>query len=187
MSKWFVWLVVLVGCGTVETVVEDSSPPTTMRQVPTTVVVSDPPTTPASETTTTVPFTLADLDKWVSDSRAKWGKCGEFHDLAMSVGWQEEHWSTLSTVLWTESRCRNIIPVRAGGLPSDAKWFNGHDWGPTQINKPVHKEFVEQIFGEPFEVAMSNPANNLRFAYILYSSREEQGKCGWKPWSEPCN
>lgn len=187
MSKWFMWLVVLVACGAVETVAEDSSPPTTMRQDPTTSVVSEIQQTLETTTTTSTVVVEFDATAWVTDQRNRWGKCGELHDLAMSVGWQEEHWSTLSTVLWTESRCRNLIPVRAGGSPSDAKWFNGHDWGPTQINKPVHKEFVEQIFGEPFEVAMADPAKNLRFAYILYSSREAEGKCGWKPWSEPCS
>lgn len=188
MSKWLVWLVVLAGCGSVQTETRGTEPPTTMR-TPTTVPVTSVPITIAPETTTTTtvpPFTLDDLRVAIDEARAKWGKCGEFHDLAMTVGWQEEHWQTLSRVLWTESRCRNLIPMEYGGTADDAKWFNGHDWGPTQINRPVHRDYVEEIFGEPFEIAMSDPVKNLRFAYILYSGREAQGKCGWKPWTEPC-
>jgi hypothetical protein len=29
---------------------------------------------------------------------------------------------------------------------------------------------------------MSDPTLNLRFAYLLYSEREQAGKCGWQPW-----
>ncbi len=37
--------------------------------------------------------------------RGLYGRCGEWHDLAISVGWPETEWSTLSYVLYRESRC----------------------------------------------------------------------------------
>ena len=61
--------------------------------------------------------------------------------------------------------------------------FNGHDWGIAQINEPVHRAYVEQVFNMPFEESMSDPTLNLRFAYLLYSELEAKGRCGWKPWS----
>jgi hypothetical protein len=89
----------------------------------------------------------------------------------MQVGWDESEWETLSTVLYTESRCQ-----------PDA--WNGHDAGLTQINQ-IHREWLAEL-GYTHPDDMFVPALNLWFAHRLYESREEIGKCGWKPWSEPC-
>lgn len=107
----------------------------------------------------------------VDQLREKYGKCGEWHDLAIDVGWPEEEWQTLSTVIWKESRCT-----------VDA--WNGHDAGLTQINQ-IHSEWLSQM-GLSHPNDMFDPRLNLEFAYKLWSGREEQGKCGWKPWSISC-
>lgn len=103
--------------------------------------------------------------------------CQEWFPLAISVGWPNDPaiLQKLGQILFKETRCQNIIK----GDPR----FNGHDWGPAQVNEPAHHDYVEQVFGIPFEQAMSDPAKNLRYAYILYSEREAKGLCGWKPWS----
>jgi len=84
---------------------------------------------------------------------------------------------TLGRVLYKESRCQ---PLVYGG-PGTHNW----DVGLTQINQ-IHRAWVEEIFGAPYEVAMSDPWKNLHFAFRLWESRELEGKCGWKPWSLPC-
>lgn len=107
----------------------------------------------------------------IDQLREKYGDCGEWHDLAIDVGWPEEEWPKLSHVIWRESRCT-----------PDA--WNGHDAGLTQINQ-IHSEWLAQM-GLSHPNDMFNPRLNLEFAYKLWSSREEKGLCGWKPWSLSC-
>ena len=107
----------------------------------------------------------------VEQLREKYGKCGEWHDLAIDVGFTEEEWPKVSQIIWKESRCT-----------TDA--WNGHDAGLTQINQ-IHTEWLNQMgYSHPDD--MFDPRKNLEFAYKLYSSREEEGKCGWQPWSLTC-
>lgn len=107
----------------------------------------------------------------VDQLREKYGKCGEWHDLAIDVGFTEEEWPKVSQIIWKESRCT-----------TDA--WNGHDAGLTQINQ-IHTAWLNQMgYSHPDD--MFDPRMNLEFAYKLYSSREEKGQCGWKPWSLTC-
>jgi hypothetical protein len=103
--------------------------------------------------------------------------CQELFPIAIEVGWPNDPavLIKLGQLLFKETRCQNIV----AGDPR----FNGHDWGPAQINEPSHRAWVEQIFNMPFEQAMADPTLNLRFAFMLYNSIEETGACGWRPWS----
>jgi len=107
----------------------------------------------------------------IDQLREKYGKCGEWHDLAIDVGFTEEEWPKVSQIIWKESRCT-----------IDA--WNGHDAGLTQVNQ-IHTEWLNQM-GYSYPDDMFDPRMNLEFAYNLYSSREEKGQCGWKPWSLTC-
>jgi hypothetical protein len=131
-------------------------------------------TTSTSSTTTQPVTTLAPFHP---DT-----KCQEWFQTAITVGWPNntETLEKLGRLLWKEARCLNITPLSSD--PKLAKWFNGHDWGIAQVNEPVHRAYVEQVFNMPFEESMSDPTLNLRFAYLLYSELEETGRCGWKPW-----
>lgn len=118
---------------------------------------------PATTTTTTVPpVTLGDIGRAIDDARATWGRCGEWHDLAISVGWTEDEWPILSRVLYRESRC------------TPDTW-NGHDAGLVQINQ-IHTEWIESM-GWSHPDSMFDPALNLRFAKMLKDSS------GWSPWA----
>ena len=143
-------------------------------------------TTTIIESTTTMPVfptEVVDIDEvniaiedgeafTVEELRYLYGKCGEFHDLALEVGWTEKEWPKLSQVLWKESRCT-----------VDA--WNGHDAGLSQINQ-IHSAWLLELgYNHPED--MFDARNNLWFAYKLWSGREEQGKCGWKPWSMKCD
>jgi hypothetical protein len=118
-----------------------------------------PSTTIAPTTTTTLPD-LSGVD-FVAMARATYGKCGEWREIALSVGWPEEEWEFLSQVIWRESRCQ-----------VDA--WNGADAGLTQINQ-IHTEWLSQM-GMSHPDDMFNPTNNLYFAYRLWETS------GWRPW-----
>ena len=44
---------------------------------------------------TTAPIDLSGVD-WTGLARIMYGRCGEWHDLAIAVGWTEAQWPTLS-------------------------------------------------------------------------------------------
>jgi hypothetical protein len=52
----------------------------------------------------TAPIDLSGVN-WTDLARLMYGRCGEYHDLAISVGWTEKDWKTLSRVMYRESRC----------------------------------------------------------------------------------
>ena len=108
--------------------------------------------------------------------------CQEWFPIAIEVGWPNDPaiLEKLGQLLWKETRCLNVTPLSTD--PDLRARFNGHDWGPAQINE-IHTRYAEQLFNMPFAEAMSDPTLNLRFAFLLYSDIEESGGCGWKPWS----
>lgn len=133
-----------------------------------TTTVAPKTTTTPPETTTTTTTVVIDWEAiakivalQTEESRLKWGPCGEWHDLAISVGWPEEEWPTLSKIIWRESRCT-----------MDA--WNGHDAGLTQVNE-IHKKWLAEM-GWTHPNDMFDPEKNLTFAFRLWSGS------GWKPW-----
>lgn len=131
-------------------------------------VVSVPKTVPASttsttSTTTTTTTTLPDVSgvDFVALARGAYGKCGEWHDLAISVGWPEEEWNFLREVIWRESRCQ----------PDS---WNGADAGLMQINQ-VHTEWLGMM-GMSHPEDMFDPEKNLLFGFRLWETS------GWRPW-----
>ena len=120
------------------------------------------------ETTTTL-VRIAEIDP---DT-----KCQEWLPLAVKMGWpnRTEVLQTLGRVIWKESRCQAISV--------DSEWFNGHDYGLTQINQ-IHEEWLSEMGWTLDDMAV--PSSNLRFAYLLWQAGEDAGRCGWKPWSISC-
>jgi hypothetical protein len=139
-----------------------SQPPITVT-VPTAVSVVTTVPVPVPETTSAPTTTMPDLSgvDWVALAREQHGKCGEWHDLAISVGWPEEEWKHLQQVIYRESRCQ-----------ADA--WNGADGGLTQINQ-IHSEWLSDM-GWSHPQDMFNPEYNLTFAFRLWETS------GWKPW-----
>lgn len=107
-------------------------------------------TTSTTSTTTTTTTTVV-----------RTGKCAQWHELALSVGWPEEELPTLDKVMWRESRCT-----------PDA-YSNGNH-GLTQLNN-IHRVWIEEL-GWTFPDDLYDPAKNLRFAYLLWADD------GWKHW-----
>lgn len=98
----------------------------------------------------------------VEKDRETWGKCGEWHDLAIQVGWPEAQWKYLQQVIYRESRCQ-----------ADA--WNGSDAGLLQINR-IHTDFIAQMGLGSHPDGMFIAENNLRFGLKLW-----EGSC-WKHW-----
>ena len=151
-------ITLLTSCGNK---VESSQPPVTITDTTTGYLVVT--TVPVPETTSAPTTTMPDLSgvDWTALAREQYGKCGEYHDLAISVGWPEEEWKHLQQVMYRESRCQ-----------TDA--WNGHDSGLTQINQ-IHTKWLSDM-GWSHPDDMFDPEKNLTFAFRLW-----QGS-GWKPW-----
>jgi hypothetical protein len=167
MKRIIVALFVLSACGSSVTAPMPKPLLTTIELAPPTTL----PTTTTVAPTTTLPPVQLTYEQTVELARATWGQCGEWRDLALSVGWPASEWPRLGHVLYRESRC------------TPSAW-NGHDAGLAQINQ-VHTDWALQM-GMTFPTDLFIPANNLYFAYRLWSAREEKGLCGWKPWSFKC-
>ena len=146
---------------------EPSAVPTTLTGYA--VSTTTPPTTVAP--TTTMPLVLTDeqlaylYDLGVEKARETWGKCGEWHDLAIAVGWPEAQWEYLQQVIFRESRCQ-----------VDA--WNGHDAGLMQINQ-IHTDFIAQMGLGSHPDGMFIAENNLRFGLKLW---EGSGNNCWRHW-----
>jgi len=134
--------------------------PTITETIPTTTFTTLPPVT-----TTTINLEGVNWDGLrqmeIDSMRQTYGKCGEYHDLAISVGWPEEEWPRLREVIWRESRCITNS-------------WNGADSGLTQINQ-IHTEWLSQM-GWSHPQDMFDPEKNLTFAFRLWQTS------GWKPW-----
>ena len=67
---------------------------------------------------------------YIDEQRMLHGQCGEWHDLAISVGWSESDWPILSRIMYRESRCQ-----------PDA--WNGSDAGLVQCNRIHTKRLMK--------------------------------------------
>lgn len=139
----------------------DSASATTTT-VPATTTVPQTTTTSTTTTTTTTTTIPTHQDPAATDAaRAIFGKCGEFYEMAIAVGWPQEEWPTLSQIMWRESRCNPIA-------------WSGSDAGLLQINR-VHTDWA-QMMGWKWPDDLFVPENNLLFACRLWSAS------GWGPW-----
>lgn len=166
---------------------------------PTSTPVSTTTTTTSTTTTTTVapqtvkpdkvePVATIDLSgvDWVGLARDKYGPCGEWHNLAMMIGWPAEEWPILSRVLYRESRCNvgswNRTDTAGGSrglLQINGYWCRPSKWsqaGWLQDRGLLGK--CEDLF---------EPETNLRAGLAIWLYGEEKHGCGWRgPWATPC-
>ena len=122
----------------------------------------------ATTTTTEVPLVSDPLD-YIDDSRAMYGKCGEWYETLIAVGGRAEDWPIWSRVLWTESRCLPA-PNKTREASAAADCI-----GLTQIFFRVHQAWLSEFgFGRE---DLLDPVKNLTFAVALQKSS------GWSPWA----
>ena len=153
------FLLFLVILSVTQVKAKEVEPGVTTNVIPVIQETTSTSTSTTTSTTTTLPD-LSDVD-WISLARSEYGKCGEWYNLAISVGWPAEEWERLQQIIWRESRCQ-----------ADA--WNGADAGLVQINQ-VHSKWLSD-FGYSFPNDMFVPEKNLTFALALWDSS------GWRPW-----
>jgi hypothetical protein len=202
----------IIGAGKVATEVADgiiTEPATVLvadrvtQPVPVVRREENPPPTTTPPTTTTVPD-VSDVD-WagltamsvveqkaqeplaVDEARRQFGKCGEWRDLALMVGWPAEEWYTLSHVLYRESRCsigshNKADPVSGsrGLMQINGFWCRPSKYFPQGwLQTQGLLETCEDLF---------DPVVNLRSGLAIWLYGEDRHGCGWRgPWATSCN
>ncbi len=187
----------ILGVGKVTTEVVES---VTEPVVPAEIVVA--PTTVAPKPTVPPTTTLApefvDEDKkiqveptpqplTVDEARLLYGKCGEWRELALMVGWPAEEWGTLSYVLHRESRC-NIGSQNKTDPMSGSRGLmqiNGYWCKPTKYsaNGWLQDHGILTTCDDLYD-----PVVNLRAGLAIWLYGEGKHGCGWRgPWATPCD
>lgn len=122
----------------------------------------------------------------VSAERQAHGKCGEWHDLAVAVGWPEEEWPTLSYVLYRESRCNigswNQTDPATGSrglMQINGSWCLRNRYNPDGFLQAAGLlKTCEDLF---------NPRINLQSGLAIWQYGVDRYGCGWRgPWATPC-
>ncbi len=175
MKRIIIALFALSSCSsTVNGLTKESLPPIKLSAVSTTSTTTTTvvATTTTSTITTQPATTLAPFNAEA--------KCQEWFPTAIAVGWPNDPQvlQTLGQIMWRESRCQ------PDACSKSDKGRQCRDYGLIQGNWYAHHEWWTELGIEPQD--MFDPATNLRWAYLLYSGREAQGKCGWQPWLLKC-
>lgn len=154
----------LVGCsGQVST--QEVLPP---------ITTSNPPVTTTEVATTTTTTTIAPTTT-TTTLVPPGSKCEELAPIASAAGWPQELLVDVLEEAWSESRCLNIIPGH--------KNWNGHDYGPLQINRVWSNE-VEDFFGSWDMI--QDPLVNFTWAWEMYKWFDHHKGCGFIPWTRKC-
>jgi hypothetical protein len=108
--------------------------------------------------------------------------CGEWFDLAMTVGWDEQEWPVLDRVLYRESRCLPTVHN-----PHDPA---GGSYGLAQINgfwcSPSRYTEVGWLQDNGRLISCSDlyrPEINLGAALAIWNYDVARGGCGWRAWA----
>ena len=102
--------------------------------------------------------------------------CAQWFSTALNAGWPNDvdTLKTLSLIMWRESRCD---PTACSTSDSGRQC---RDYGLIQGNWYAHHKWWADMGLTATD--MFDPYTNLHWAWLLYSGREAQGKCGWQPW-----
>ena len=193
MFKRILCVFLLVGCASTgeldpESEMRNTDPPTiTVVPLPTTSTLPvETPTTTSTTTTTTI-VDLGQIQAAIQEAQDSYGPCGEWHDLAISVGWPEEEWPTLSKVMFRESRCQptawNQGDVGSGSrglLQVNSYWCDPSRW---TANGWLQDRNLLTSCDDLFQ-----PEVALRSGLAIWLYGEDKHGCGWiGPWRTPCN
>jgi hypothetical protein len=169
------------------------------------VTLDSTTTQPPAPTTTQAPLDLTGVD-WkalalfieeerritrqmeVDEARMRYGRCGEWYNLAMAIGWPAEEWPIISKVLYRESRCNidswNKTDPASGSrglMQINGSWCRPNKWNPHPAGWLGGLGILtscEDLF---------NPEVNLRAGLAIWLYGENKHGCGWRgPWATPC-
>ena len=154
-------------------------------------VVLDPATTTSTTqpapTTTTTTAPLLTPEQARDLARFQWGRCGEWRELALAIGWPAEEWPILSKVLYRESRC-NIDSWNRTDPSSGSRGLmqiNGYWCRPSKWSKAgwLQDRGILTTCEDLFK-----PEVNLRAGLAVWLYGEQKHGCGWRgPWATPCS
>lgn len=148
-----------------------------------TVVIATPAQLQAKLPTTTTEVPLAfDAGDFIDEQRNLHGLCGEFHDLAIAVGWTEDQWPKLSHIVHRESRCdvRALNSSDPNGGSRGLMQINGY-WCKSVKYNPSGWLQAKGILTTCDD--LYNPETNLRAGLAMWKYNDDRGKNGWSPWN----
>lgn len=191
MFRRLLCVFLLVGCASTgeldsESEMRNTTTPATVL-IPLPSSSTTPVTTVIPSTTTTTTVDLRVVQQAIEEAVDRYGPCGEYHDLAIQIGWPEEEWPTLSKVMFRESRCSptawNKGDVGSGSrglLQINSYWCDPSKWtanGWLQDRGSIGS--CDDLF---------DAEKNLRSGLLIWFYGEEKHGCGWRgPWVTPCN
>ena len=122
---------------------------------------------------------------WTELARLMYGKCGEYHDLAIQAGWPESQWPKLSYVMYRESRCNTFSFNKSdpnggsrGLIQINGYWCRKNKYNPNGwLQQKSILNNCEDLF---------DPYTNLRAGWAMWQYSQERNRCGWRPWSTRC-
>ena len=122
---------------------------------------------------------------WTELARLMYGRCGEYHDLAISVGWPEKEWKTLSKVMSRESRCNtgSFNKTDPNGGSRGLIQINGYWCRPSRYNKNGWLQ-DQGILTKCEDLFI--PEVNLRAGLAMFNYSKQHNRCGWRPWATRC-
>lgn len=192
MLRRLLCVLVLAGCSatatTDPTVEMRPTPEPQISSAPTTPsTTTTPPTTTNPQVTTTVaPVDLVTIQEYVATAQELYGRCGEWHDLAIAVGWPESEWPTLSYVLHRESRCDPSAHNKSdpGSGSRGLMQVNSYWCRPSKFSQNgwLQDRNVLSTCDQLFDAK-----TNLHSGLLIWLYGEQKHGCGWRgPWATPC-
>lgn len=161
----------------------------------TTAILHDSIASPAivpPSTTTTLPAVLEvqsapqAQELTAEEARALYGRCGEWHDMALGLGWPAEEWPTLSKVMYRESRC-DITAHNSTDPLSGSRGLlqiNGYWCRPTKYSQNGWLQDQDAL--EHCD-DLYQPEINLKAGLLIWLYGEQKHGCGWRgPWATSC-
>ena len=120
------------------------------------------------------------------EAQALYGKCGEWHDTALSVGWPEAEWPTLSRVMFRESRCSTDAHNKTDPISGSRGLLqiNGYWCRPSRYSQNgwLQDKGILSNCDDLFE-----PVTNLKAGLAIWLYGEHKHGCGWRgPWATNC-
>lgn len=171
MRKLFAALLL---CSCSAPTVEVISPSTTQSIATKTTQVVQVPTTSQSQIAATAPKESVSIETLVKNALRKDNPCGQWLDLALSVGWSLDLWPQQAYVIWRESRCMFDAHYLAdpNGGSRGLMQINGF-WCQKWLQQQSILETCDQLF---------DPKINLQASWAIYNYSVGKNKNGWNPW-----
>lgn len=122
----------------------------------------------------------------IDEARALYGKCGEWRELALQVGWPESEWPIMSHVLYRESRCSTVSHYKADPMSGSRglMQINGYWCRPTRYSQNgwLQDHGILDTCDDLFV-----PEINLKAGLLIWLYGEQKHGCGWRgPWATAC-